>query len=233
MLTKAGIVNALGRKHGLRRYLELCTPTTGTCFADIDRTVFAVCDRLMYRCPPDYEDGLPLTFRTPRDHAGPLLRLLAAALGRMRYDIILVDGWHSYASTSTDLFGAWHLLGDDGIMVVHDCDPQDCEAASPEWRQGAWCGVAYAAFLDFVLPRTGVSYYTVDTDFGCGVVYRQPARSAFRPAGDRFDIELEWRMADSFAAKFAVYLARRRDLLNLIGAAEFLALEGLEEPPAG
>ena len=40
LMNKADIINALGVRYGFSRYLEICTPTTGLLFADIDRRQF-------------------------------------------------------------------------------------------------------------------------------------------------------------------------------------------------
>src|SRR5262249_19211780 len=142
----------------------------------------------------------------------------------------LVDGFHNYECTSQDLIAAWRLLRDDGILVVHDCAPDNRELSQPEFRSGAWCGLTYTAFIDFVLPRRHVAYYTVDCDFGCGFIYKNqaPAHLCERQ-DDRSRLEFEWRaVAGSWCERYEFFNANRAALLNLISPEEFLALEGLD-----
>ena len=44
--------------------------------------------------------------------------------------------------------------------------------ASPVWRPGSWCGVAYKALFDFVLARNDFDYRTVNVDYGCGIIVK-------------------------------------------------------------
>lgn len=126
--------------------------------------------------------------------------------------------------------GALRLLNKGGIIVAHDCDPRDPALATPEYKSGGWCGAAYAAFIDFVPPRDTFKYYTVDTDFGCGVVFTDPSRSGFVPRpGDRRELEFGWRgIGSRDGDRLAYYRAHREALLNPISPAEFLAIEGIE-----
>ena len=61
---KTHIVHRLARARGYRRYLEICTPITGGRYAEIDPSQFESCRRLMYRCPGDFHDGLPVDYRS-------------------------------------------------------------------------------------------------------------------------------------------------------------------------
>lgn len=161
---KVDIVHQLAGRYGFRRYLEIATSTTGNFFGSIDRARFDDCRRLVYRCPPAYDDGQPIDYRAPDlDIADPLARI--AAEGR-RFDVILVDPFHTYAASLRDLEAAYSLLEPGGAMVVHDCMPREAALAVPDFIPGAWCGVTYRAFLDFVLGRADLRYLTVDTDYG-------------------------------------------------------------------
>lgn len=230
-MTKADIVNALAAKHGFRRYLEICTPTTGGAFGKIDRDILPFAHRLMYACPFSHSDALPIDYRTREPSSSKVVELIAGTFSTPVYEISLVDSYHTYEATTRDLIGAWLLLRENGIIVVHDCAPDDPALSRPEFREGSWYGVSYAAFIDFVLQRRDIAYYTVDTDSGCGVIFKNPALTAFAaPAIDRGRIEFEWRCVSGDAERFAAYERHRTALLNLISPDEFLALEGLSAP---
>jgi hypothetical protein len=51
---KAHIINRLSEIRGYSHYLEVCTPTSGGRYAEIDRPLFSTCIRLMYNCPDSY-----------------------------------------------------------------------------------------------------------------------------------------------------------------------------------
>src|ERR1043166_5845301 len=88
---KVDIVHFLSDRRGYRRYLEICTPSTGHQFAKIVRAKFEVCHRLMYRCPETFHDGLNVDFRTPALDATELFDGLHGQ--GLRYDVILVDSF--------------------------------------------------------------------------------------------------------------------------------------------
>jgi hypothetical protein len=235
---KTHIIHRLARARGYRRYLEICTPITGGRYAEIDPSQFGSCRRLMYRCASDFHDGLPVDYRSA-DNA------IDACLDKMRrdgagFDIALVDSWHLYATSWRDLDAAFRRLEDGGTLVVHDCLPTSAEIATPEPVPGAWCGVSYQAYVDFV-GRDDLEFYTVDIDYGCGVIrkrtkpwarrvmdalaFRRPA-SAPAEQPDRTRVLAEWReKASDHAARFSLLQAHTQTLLHLISLEEFLARE--------
>jgi hypothetical protein len=64
----------------------------------------------------------------------------------------------------------FRLIRQGGTLVVHDCLPPRSEIAVPNYIQGEWCGVSYQAYVDFISERHDLAVYTVDTDYGCGVI---------------------------------------------------------------
>ena len=165
---KAHLINHLAEVHGYRHYLELCTLSTGRRYAEIDRSQFQTCFRLMYRCPDDFDDGLPIDYRSTTLDIGECLAKISE-LGSS-FDIALVDSWHEYETSWRDLVEGFLLIREGGTLVVHDCLPPRPEIAVPEYIPGEWCGVGYQAYVDFISQRRDLTVYTVDTDYGCGVI---------------------------------------------------------------
>jgi hypothetical protein len=189
----------------------------------------------VYNCPDDANDGQPYTYRTTAQRSNEITQaILAANKNLPRYDIIFVDPFHTYASSSIDLSGAFALLRPGGIMVVHDCNPPEAALASPEFTPAAWCGVTYMAFIDFTLRREGLGFYTVDTDYGCGVIQKHRSRPGIVwPRRDyaRDNLAFAWDAArHSEATRFEFFAQHRAALLNLKTVEEFFALEGLSPP---
>jgi hypothetical protein len=226
-MRKSDIINLINRKYGLRRFLEISTPTTGFAFADTDAAMLEVCHRLVYNCGETEDDGLPYTFRTSAPYSYELIgEILAKVEGGPCYDSIFVDSFHTYKCSHTDLSGAFALLKPSGVMVVHDCGPTDPDIAGPKFRKGNWCGVTHAAFIDFVLGRSGLSYYTVDCDYGCGVIHKHPGMSPIRArSGGGFDqLLFRWDSArHQNKTRFQFYQRHRTELLNLVSEADFLS----------
>src|SRR5665213_1865196 len=216
------VVNLLARKRGFSRYLEVCTSATGHQFAEIDRTQLTTAHRLMYRCSDGYSDGLQIDFRSRNTG----VRSFFDAFSRLgtKYKIILVDPWHTYECARRDLSYALAALDEDGILIVRDCDPP----ASGNWR-----GVTYAAFVDFVLGRNDIDYYTVDADFGCGVIKKR--RLSASDASDTLGAQVEeglrflWHtVRGDETLRYSSFKKVNRELLHMISVTEFLELESID-----
>lgn len=209
---KSELINWLGWQRRVSRYLELATLTTGRQFASISPRVFSTIHRAMYRLPPNYDDGMPITFRTESGDSGEILGPLLER--PERYDIIFVDPYHTYECSRQDLELALALLAPDGMLVVHDCHPTSLEIASPEFRRGQWLGVTYLAFLDLMRERPHLDYCVVDMDHGCGVVWR-PAEATRQTSRSWLEA---WDYHD-----WPVYFEHQNELLQLLGVDDFLA----------
>jgi Methyltransferase domain len=170
---KTDLVHLIAKRLKLSNYLELCTRSTGNYYREIDRRRFRTTRRLMYNCPADFDDGLPIDFRISDFDISPAIKELKAAFDKI--DICLVDGWHTYDCAIRDLACAYDLLADGGVLIVHDCLPENEQSASPAWVSGNWSGVSYQAYLDFVLPRHDLNYCTVNVDHGCGIIFKNRA----------------------------------------------------------
>jgi len=182
----------------------------------------------MYRCPDEFDDGMKIDFRTPVPCSMELVRrIYGDGAGMAPYDIVFVDPFHTYEASMMDLLGGYCLLRPGGIMVVHDCCPDDPAVVGSEFVPGSWCGVTYQAFLDFVLARDDLRYYTVDCDWGCGVVLKP--ETASRAENYR---RFEWFAASrDEGVRFTYFTENRHALLKLRSIDEFNA--ALEHRPEG
>jgi hypothetical protein len=235
MLTKYDIIIKLARRFEMRRYLEICTPTTGLTFAKVDSAWLRTRHRLVYFCPDNFDDGEPVTYRTTLPSSHEVVRNIEAATDyQLAYDIVFVDPRHTLDASRTDLEGAWRLLAPGGYIVVHDCNPETLQLASATERKGAWCGETYRAYLDFVWSRSDASFFTVDTDFGCGVVHKTEAdQSTSTPADRDAWLAKYWQDISADDERcYAYFDSDRRRLLRLIQAEEFEAFVSIgEEQP--
>jgi hypothetical protein len=146
--TKADLIIFMANGCGYRTYLEICTFTTGLRYAEIDRSKYQTCHRLMYNCPKDFDDGMPIDFRSVDFDIADCVKQIQQS--GLRPDVVLVDPFHDYETSARDLATAIELVGNGGTVVVHDCDPPSEAVASPHLIEGTWCGVTYKAYLDLV-----------------------------------------------------------------------------------
>ena len=234
-MEKYDIVNGLVREFSLRRYLEICTSSTGLKFQYVDPAHLDACHRLMYRCPPGHDDGFEITRRTEAETSHALVAELHATLpAAEHYDIILVDPHHTYRASRLDLLGALCLLAPHGIMVVHDSNPTDPSIVQPQFQPGTWCGVTYQAYVDFLLGGRLAGHCTVDADYGCGVVFNEAASvpAPWRGRHPPPRLALDWaEAADDSRRRYDFFDRHRAGLLNLVTPEYFRAVHPLCRGP--
>jgi hypothetical protein len=216
---KTDIINILADLYGYTSYLEICTPTTGNVYGKIDRSKFRTCHRLMYRSPAAYDDNMDINFRSSHLGTRDLFETIHAF--GWRYDVILVDSFHTYDVSYRDLADAFGVVADRGTIVVHDCLPPHEGLISPEFVVGSWCGLSFMAFIDFVIGDRALTYLTVDTDAGCGVI-----RKDVSPATLRSETRAGWEAVRHDAnAAFRFMTENKGPLLNLLPVEEFKRAE--------
>jgi hypothetical protein len=114
-------------------------------------------------------------------------------------------------------------------MIVHDCNPVDPKLVGREFRPNAWCGLTYAAFIDFCLSATGSAYFTVDCDYGVGVFFKRHGDGPpeFRTTRLSDKSRLDWFVAKANDyQRFAYFKAHRKRLLHLISPERFSEIIG-------
>lgn len=144
-----------------------------------------------------------------------------------RYDIIFIDGLHLKEQVDRDIENGLRALREGGVLVLHDCNPPTIyhahltfdEAWDHPITQRAWNGTVYQSIIDLRLRRDDLRVVVVDTDWGCGVVWRASGSPTLTTPLYRDPAQPEEAI---FTYR---YLHRhRRELLNLISVAEFYAL---------
>lgn len=85
------------------------------------------------------------------------------------FDIVFIDGQHDCEQVYRDITNALNVLNKGGVIVIHDCHPENREMQEPYKGQIFWTGDVWKAF---VKVRAELTYetYVVDQDFGCGII---------------------------------------------------------------
>lgn len=170
---KGDVINRLVRQFGFKRYLEYNKLDGGKCFSEV------VCESKTLAFIPEhaYLDG-PATERLLRTTAAfgtrdilTLPQLLDRHAGE-RFDLILYDPVHVRPEVDEVARALPALLNPGGILIVHDCNPEDEAITSVERCPGAWVGETYKAFALLRHHNPGKAL-TVAEDFGCGLVWNK------------------------------------------------------------
>ena len=245
-LTKMEVIGILAVRNKFTRYLEVCSRWSGNRYAELDRSLLPNPQRLMYYCPDNFDDGLPIDFRSEDLKIKTCIDQIRSR--NLSYDLIFVDPWHRYNTSLRDTRVAFDLLDERGILVVHDCLPPSAELARPtltsEEKLGEieWCGATYKAYLDFVGSREDLEYFTLDTDYGCGIIRKVPGLSRWKKSQQAMDALFDtdpkrrfarnqheqlwarWRQfGNDFGSAYNFFEEHKRELTRMITVEEFLA----------
>ncbi len=139
-----------------------------------------------------------------------------------KYDVIFIDGLHTYAQTMQDVHNSLEWLSPGGYVVMHDCSPPHAAAAYPAeslqaaaqanvpgWT-GEWCGDVWKTICHLRATRDDLQIMVVDCDYGVGVIRQGPANPMLDLAPETID-----------ALTFEDLATHRTDWLNLIPPSQF------------
>jgi predicted O-methyltransferase YrrM len=141
----------------------------------------------------------------------------AAVLETRGIDVALIDGLHSYGQALRDVENTLRYLRDDGVIVMHDCNPPYALMARPAESHaeflaslrgplavGIWSGDVWKAIVHLRSVRDDLRVAVLKCDFGVGIVRKGVPES-----------RLSYSAAQIEALDYADLAADRVRLLNL------------------
>jgi len=91
--------------------------------------------------------------------------------------------------------------------------------------------VTFAAYIDVTRSVKGISYITVDSDMGCGIISKHRRFADHFNLGCNAAMDAPWRALD-LSQKYQFLAGNRSRLLNLISPKELLRRLGNESKKA-
>lgn len=129
-----------------------------------------------------------------------------------KYDIIFIDGLHHSNQVDLDIQNSLKWTNDNGVILLHDCNPPTPNHAAVPQIQESWNGDVYKSVLKFQRDNNEHNYYTIDTDWGVGVIVKNKT-PMFKMEDSDYDNGInDWYFFDT----------NRNKLLNLINVDKFL-----------
>ena len=130
------------------------------------------------------------------------------------YDIIFIDGLHHSEQVDIDIENSLKQTNNNGIVILHDCNPPTLEHTLIPRVQPQWNGDVYKSILKFRKNNKIHEYFTVDCDYGIGVIMKNyKSKNKVKNADFEKGIQ-SWDYFD----------LNRNNLLNLITTEEFQTL---------
>tara|TARA_R100001198_G_C5188329_1_gene182025 strand:- start:42 stop:656 length:615 start_codon:yes stop_codon:yes gene_type:complete len=128
----------------------------------------------------------------------------------IKYDIIFIDGLHHAEQVDKDIENALNHLVDNGIIVMHDCNPEKEEYTSVPRVTGIWHGDVYKSALR-LRQKYPYKFITVEDDCGCGIIFN----------GIEEDNKCNNNNLQQGLESWEYFSKNRVKLLNLMSADEF------------
>ncbi len=120
------------------------------------------------------------------------------------FDCIFIDGLHEYKQVRKDILNSLKFLNRGGLILLHDCLPNNYfEQAIPRC-QWTWNGDVWKAIVESRKSKD-IDVYTCYADYGIGVIIKRPNRNL-----------LETSNKDSASLKFEDYFHNHKNLMNII-----------------
>ncbi len=144
-----------------------------------------------------------------------------AFLEQRGIDVALIDGLHTYGQAVRDVENVLRYLRDDGVIVMHDCNPANASIASPaasyddfraqnRWRSllwatlPPWSGDVWKAIVYLRSTRDDLRIAVLDCDYGVGIIRKGFPESRLSYSAEQIE-----------ALDYADLAADRDRLLNL------------------
>jgi hypothetical protein len=90
----------------------------------------------------------------------------------IKFQIIFLDGLHLAIQLYKDILNSLACLNKGGVILLHDMLPPNKLAQDVPRVQGEWTGDCWMAFVWLRATRRDLEMYTIDTDYGVGVIQK-------------------------------------------------------------
>ena len=145
-------------------------------------------------------------------------------IGNKQIQIALIDGMHQYDFALRDIENTLKYLSDDGVIIVHDCNPLTKEASGTwnEWQarneEGFWNGDVWKAIVHLRSTRNDVNIFVMDCDHGLGVITKTKPENILNYTGEAIE-----------KMSYEDFDANRKEFLNLKPANYFFEYFDLKQ----
>jgi hypothetical protein len=154
-------------------------------------------------------------------------------LEQREIDVALIDGLHTYKQAVRDVENTLRYLRDDGIILMHDCNPANASVAFPatsyadfraqnHWWNINWTGDVWKSIVYLRSFRHDLQIAVLDCDFGVGIVRKGSSDSRLSYSAEQIE-----------ALDYADLAADRNRLLNLKPPAYLVDFLAIGSPKLG
>ena len=121
-----------------------------------------------------------------------------------KFDCIFIDGLHKYSQVKKDIQNSLNFLNNDGIILLHDCLPNNYYDQAIPRCQWTWNGDVWKALVECRTDEN-LDVYTCYADFGIGVIFKRKNKNL-----------LEYPKENFSKLNFEEYFHNYKRLMNII-----------------
>lgn len=89
-----------------------------------------------------------------------------------KFDLIFIDGLHHSDQVEKDIYNSLKVLNHNGYIVCHDLLPMSYEMQLVPRMREEWTGDCWKTWVKLRSIENTLTMYTIDTDYGCGIIKR-------------------------------------------------------------
>ena len=121
-----------------------------------------------------------------------------------KFDCIFIDGLHYYSQVKKDIQNSLKILNPGGVILLHDCLPNNhFEQAVPRC-QITWNGDVWKAIVECRVNEN-IDTYTCYADFGIGVIFNRKNKNPLKLDNQNFS-----------KLNFEDYFHKHKEFMNII-----------------
>ena len=129
-----------------------------------------------------------------------------------KFDCIFIDGLHHYDQVKKDIENSIKFLNENGIILIHDCLPNNINAQAVPRTEIDWNGDVWKAFVE-IRTKAYLDSYTCYADHGIGVILKRNNRSLLNIDTKNFK-----------SLKFNYFYKNHKRIMNIIMYDELLKI---------
>ena len=129
-----------------------------------------------------------------------------------KFDCIFIDGLHRYQQVKKDILNSINFLKEGGIILLHDCLPNNVYEQAIPRCQYKWNGDVWKAIVEFRTYKN-LDIYTCYADHGIGVIFVRPNKN-----------QLNLDRKNFLNLRFKDYFENYKSYMNLISYSELIEL---------
>ena len=128
------------------------------------------------------------------------------------FDIIFIDGLHTYDQVKRDITNSLNVLNKNGTLLLHDCLPQKVRDQASPRAHDHWNGDVWKALVECRTLKD-IDTYTCFADEGIGVIFKRPNQNILKLNCKNFK-----------KIKFKDYYYNYKEYMNLVDVKDLLSM---------